>query len=51
MRRAPDPDKGGAVADDRGKRGYGSNWKKWALIYLGVGVVVYLIIYLIISYD
>jgi hypothetical protein len=26
--------------------GYGSKWKKWLLIYLAVGVVVYLIVYL-----
>jgi hypothetical protein len=29
------------------KRGYGSKWKKWLLIYLGVGAVVYFIVYLV----
>jgi hypothetical protein len=29
------------------KRGYGSKWKKWLLIYLGVGAVVYAIVYFV----
>jgi preprotein translocase subunit SecG len=29
------------------KRGYGSKWKKWLLIYLAVGAVVYAIIYFV----
>jgi hypothetical protein len=28
------------------KSGYGSKWKRWVLIYLAVGAVAYLIIYL-----
>jgi hypothetical protein len=27
--------------------GYGRKWKKWLAIYVGVGVVVYLIVYLV----
>lgn len=27
--------------------GYGRNWKKWLAVYAGVGVVVYLIVYLV----
>ena len=27
--------------------GYGRNWKKWLAIYAAVGVVVYLIVYLV----
>ena len=27
------------------KRGYGGKWKKWLLIYLVIGAVVYAIIY------
>jgi hypothetical protein len=30
------------------KRGYGSKWKKWLLIYLGVGLVVYAILYFVV---
>jgi hypothetical protein len=29
------------------KRGYGSKWKKWLLIYLAVGAVVYAIVYFV----
>ena len=29
------------------KRGYGGKWKKWLAIYLGVGAVVYLVVYLV----
>ena len=29
------------------KAGYRGRWKKWLLIYLGVGAVAYLIIYLV----
>lgn len=27
--------------------GYGSRWKKWLLIYVAVGVVAYLVVYLV----
>ena len=27
--------------------GYGSRWKKWLIIYLAVGAVAYLVIYLV----
>jgi hypothetical protein len=29
------------------KSGYGKSWKKWVGIYLAVGAVVYLVIYLV----
>lgn len=29
--------------------GYGRNWKKWLWIYLAVGAVVYLVIFLILQ--
>ena len=31
------------------KSGYGRNWKKWLVIYAVVGVIVYTIIYLVLS--
>lgn len=31
--------------------GYGRKWKKWLAIYAAVGVVAYLIIYLVFIYD
>ena len=31
--------------------GYGRNWKKWLAIYAAVGVVAYLIIYLVFIYG
>jgi len=34
---------------ERRTDGYGSKWKKWALVYLGVAAVVYLVIYLAVS--
>jgi hypothetical protein len=34
---------------ERRTDGYGSKWKKWALVYLGVAAVVYLVIYLVMS--
>jgi hypothetical protein len=27
--------------------GYGRNWKKWLAIYAAVGIVVYLVVYLV----
>jgi len=27
--------------------GYGSRWKKWVLIYVAVGAVAYLVVYLV----
>ena len=37
------------MAEQRTERrgGYGSKWKKWLLIYLAVGAVVYAIIYFV----
>jgi hypothetical protein len=29
------------------RSGYGGRWKKWLLIYLAIGAVAYLIIYLV----
>jgi len=29
------------------RRTYGSRWKKWVLIYLAVGAVAYLVVYLV----
>jgi hypothetical protein len=31
----------------KARSGYGRSWKKWVLVYVGVGAVVYLVIYLI----
>ena len=31
----------------REKRGYGGKWKKWLAIYVGVGVIAYLILFLL----
>jgi hypothetical protein len=31
------------------KRSYGRNWRKWLLIYLAVGAVLYLVIFLILQ--
>lgn len=28
------------------RRGYGRNWRRWVLIYLAVGAVVYGVVYL-----
>lgn len=28
-------------------RGYGRNWRKWVAIYVAVGAVAYLIVYLV----
>ena len=33
--------------EERRSSGYGSRWKKWVLIYLAVGSVAYLIVYLV----
>jgi hypothetical protein len=33
--------------EEKKNSGYGSKWKRWLLIYLGVGVVVYLVVYLV----
>jgi hypothetical protein len=33
------------------RSGYGRNWRKWLLIYVAVGAVVYLLIYLIFLRD
>jgi hypothetical protein len=33
----------------RKNSGYGRNWKKWLVIYAVVGVIVYAIIYLVLS--
>jgi len=33
--------------EERKRSGYGSHWKKWVLIYLAVGTVGYLIVYLV----
>jgi hypothetical protein len=41
--------KGKSVERERRTDGYGSKWKKWALVYLGVGAIVYLVIYLAVS--
>ena len=27
-------------------RGYGSHWKKWLLVYVAVGAVAYMVLYL-----
>jgi hypothetical protein len=35
------------MAENRSERGYGSKWKKYVLIYLLVGAVVYGLIYLL----
>jgi hypothetical protein len=34
-----------ALEEHKG-RGYGSKWKKWLVIYLVAGAVIYLIVYL-----
>ena len=34
-----------AVEENKGS-GYGSKWKKWLVIYLAAGAVIYLIVYL-----
>ena len=31
----------------RNSTGYGKSWKKWVAIYLAVGAIAYLIIYLV----
>jgi hypothetical protein len=31
--------------------GYGSRWKKWLLVYIAIGVVVYAIIYFVFIYH
>ena len=37
-----------AGAMDEGKSsGYGSRWKKWLLVYVAVGAVAYLVVYLV----
>ena len=33
--------------ENKPKRGYGGKWKKWLLIYLAVGAVVYAIVYFV----
>jgi hypothetical protein len=33
--------------EDQAKSGYKGRWKKWLLIYLAIGAVAYLIIYLV----
>ena len=33
------------------KRGYGSTWKKWLLIYLVAGAVIYAIVYFVFLYH
>ena len=37
------------MAEPRGKQSYGRNWKKWLLIYLAVGAVIYGVVYLILQ--
>jgi hypothetical protein len=37
--------------EEKRKSGYGSRWKRWLLIYLAVGAVAYLIIYLVFFSD
>jgi hypothetical protein len=37
------------VERERRTDGYSSKWKKWALVYLGAGAIVYLVIYLAVS--
>ena len=34
---------------DQRRSRYRKNWKKWVAIYLAVGVVAYLVIYLVVS--
>jgi preprotein translocase subunit SecG len=31
--------------------GYGSRWKKWLLVYLAIGIVVYAIIYFVFIHN
>jgi len=33
--------------EERKSSGYGSRWKKWLLIYVAVGAVAYLVVYLV----
>jgi hypothetical protein len=35
--------------DEAPKSGYGSKWKKYVLIYIAVGAVAYLLLYLLFS--
>jgi hypothetical protein len=37
--------------EEQPKKGYGGNWKKWLAIYLAVGGIAYLIIYLVFFSD
>lgn len=39
------------MEEKKKKSGYGSRWKRWVLIYLAVGAVAYLIIYLVFFSD
>jgi hypothetical protein len=37
------------MAQEPGKHGYGRSWKKWLLIYLGAGLVIYGVVYLLLQ--
>ena len=37
------------MAEESGKHGYGRSWKKWLLIYLGAGLVIYGVVYLLLQ--
>lgn len=37
------------MAVEPGKRGYGRSWKTWLLIYLGAGLVIYGVVYLLLQ--
>jgi hypothetical protein len=41
---------GSTSVGDR-KPGYGSNWKRWIWLYILIGGLIYLLVYLFISYD
>jgi hypothetical protein len=42
---------GGGTMSEQKPGGYGTNWRKWLLIYLVVGVVAYLLIYFLFFSD
>jgi hypothetical protein len=37
------------MAEPRDRRSYGRNWKKWLLIYVGAGILIYGVVYLILQ--
>jgi hypothetical protein len=35
------------MAEGQKRHGYGRSWKKWLLIYVGAGLVIYGVVYLL----